>query len=116
MNVSVKMKPTIEMVFEAWDRIMTKHDVVLSVLDLEVISHFRKTLQQASIVASIVVAFDEYNGAIQLLEHVDCGRHITPEHITKNIDGIARIDRSVPASNEFGIVLENRLEGAIVEV
>jgi hypothetical protein len=67
-------------------------------------------------VTSIVVALDEDNIAIQLFEYINGGRHIAPEHIAKNIDGIARIDRRVPTSNKFGIVFGNRLEGAIVKV
>ena len=116
MNVSVEVKPSIEVIFEARDGIVAKHDMVFAIFDFEIVADFGEALQQTSIVASVVVALDENDVAVELFEYVDGGRHITPEHITENIDGITGIDRGVPASNEFGIVFEDGAEGASIKV
>lgn len=116
MNVSIEMEPSIEVIFEARDGIVAKHDMVFAIFDFEIIADFGEALQQTSIVATVVVALDEDDVAVELFEYVDGGRHITPEHVAEDIDGITGIDRGVPASNKFGIVFENRLEGASIKV
>ena len=115
MNVPVEVEPSIEVVFEARDRVVAKHDMVFAVFDFEIITDFSEALQQTSVVASVVVAFDEDDVAVELFEYVDGGRHITPEHIAENIDGITGIDRGVPAFDKFFIVFKDGAEGASIK-
>ena len=116
MNVSIEMEPSIEVIFETRDGVVAKHDMVFAVFDVEIITDFSEALQQTGIMASVVVALDEDNVAVELFEYVDGGRHITPEHIAEDVDGITGIDRGVPAFNEFGIVFEDGAEGASIKV
>ena len=116
MDVSVKMEPSIEVVLEAGDGVVAKHNVVFAVFDFEIVTDFGEALQEASIMASVVIALDENDVAVELFEYVDGGRHITPEHITENIDRVAGIDGGVPTATEFFVVFEDGLEGASIEV
>ena len=113
--MSVEVEPTVEMVLEARNRIMTQYDVVFAIFDFEVITYLGEALQEACVVASIMVAFNEDDVAIETFEDVDCGRHITPEHVAEDIDGVTGIDSGIPSANEFFIVLAGSFEGAIVE-
>lgn len=113
--MSVEVEPTVEVVLEAGDRVVAKHDVVFSVFNFEIVADLREALQQAGVVASVVITLDEDDIAVESLQYVDGGRHITPEHITEDIDSVAGIDGSVPTANEFFIVFAGGFEGAIIE-
>jgi hypothetical protein len=44
MNMPIEVEPTIEVVLEAGDGIVTQYDVVFSVFDFEIVTDFGKAL------------------------------------------------------------------------
>ena len=113
--MSVEVEPTIEVVLEAGDGIVAQYDVVFSIFDFEIIADLGEALQKTGVMASVMVAFDKDDVAIEAFEDVDGGRHITPEHVAKDIDSVAGVDGGVPSTYEFFVMLASGFEGAIVE-
>ena len=116
MNVSIEVKPSVEVILEARDGIVAEYDVVFAIFDFEIVAYLGEALQQTSVVATVVVALDEDDVAVESFEYIDCGRHVAPEHVTEDVDGIAGVDSGVPTANKFFVVFGNRLKWAIVEV
>ena len=115
MDMAVEVEPTVEVVLETGDGVMTKHNVVFAIFDFKIIAYFGEALQEASIVTTVMVALDKDDVAVELFEDFNRLGHIAPEHVAEYIDGIAGVDCGVPSTDDFCIMVHNGFEGAIVK-
>jgi hypothetical protein len=99
MNVSIKVEPTIEVILEARNRVMTEDDFIATVIYFLIFTNLHKALLKVDIVATVMISFDENFLTIELFENFDGFRCFTPEHIAKDIYDVARAHNRVPSAD-----------------
>ena len=115
MNMTIEVQPTIEVIFKARNGIMAKNDFIAAVLYFLIFTNLYEALLEVDIMATVVIALDEDFLTVELFENFDCFCCLTPEHITEDINDVARTNYRVPSVNQRPVVFCDGLERAVVK-
>ena len=113
--MTVQMIPTVIVVLKTRDWVMAEDNLTVGVLDLQILCDLDELLEKPPIAATVMVALNQKYLSVQLVENRNRFLHIAPEHIAKNIDGVARMNGGIPSLDERSVHFLNRFERAVIE-
>ena len=115
MNVSIKVEPTIEVVLEARNGIMTENDFITVVFYFLIFTNLHKALLKVDVVATVMISLDENFLTVELLKDFNGFCRLAPKHIADDIDCVARTNNRIPSADKFRVVFLDGLERTIVK-
>ena len=115
MNMTVQMIPAVIVVLKTRDWVMTDDNLTVGVLNLQILRDLDELLEKPPITAAVMVALNQKYLPVQLVKDRNRFLHITPEHIAKNIDGVARMNGGIPSLDKRSVHFLNRFERAVIE-
>jgi hypothetical protein len=115
VNMTVQVIPAVIVVLETRDWVMAEDNLTVGVLNLQILRDLDELLEKPPIAAAVMVALNQKYLPVQLVKDRNRFLHITPEHIAKNIDGVARMNGGIPSLDKRSVHFLNRFERAVIE-
>lgn len=114
VGMTVEMMPAVEVILEAWDRIVAQNHIFAAILYLWILRNMGELVAERLFLVRIMIAKDKHFLPIQRLQDGSGAVLITPKHITEDKCPIVRRSCFVSLNHQCPVHFLDGFEWAVV--